>query len=406
MKIVYHHRTRSTDAQRIHIREIVTALRGLGHEVEIVSLVPTGAGRDTPARDAGEAPWKRAARRVPFLYDIIQLGYNVAGVPLLLAGVLRGRADFLYERYALFNFAGVLVSRIRRIPLVLEVNSPFALEQSRDKDIRMSRFAAWSERAICNRAARVIVVSTPLARMMERAGVAREKIEIMPNGVRPEDFEPAPADPELRASLGLSNQTVIGFAGWFRKWHGIELLLEAFQRAGLAGKSAKVLLIGDGAAMAELRQYVEKRDLKSDVLFTGPLPHEKVPRYLNLIDIAVQPAANEYCCPMKILEYMALGKAIVAPRQENIQELLREGSEARYFVPGDAAGLAAALSELVEDREKALSLGRRARSAIFERGYLWSVNARRVVEMMEGRKGKRQKAKIEPYRVDRRRTLI
>src|ERR1022692_911369 len=47
--------------------------------------------------------------------------------------------------------------------------------------------------------------------------------------------------------------------------------------------------------------------------------------YLDLIDIAVQPAANEYCCPMKILEYMALGKPIVAPRQENIQDLLREG---------------------------------------------------------------------------------
>lgn len=383
MKIIYHHRTRSTDAQRIHIQEIVKAFQDLGHDVEIVSLVAIDAGQDDAARDAGEAPWKKLARRIPFLYEMVQLGYNFVGVPMLLARVVRGRADFIYERYSLFNFTGVAVSRFCRIPLALEVNSPFALEQSRDKDIRMFRFASWTERAICNLATRVIVVSTPLARIMERAGVTPGKLEVMPNGVCLENFRPASAGAELRDSLGLSGKVVIGFVGWFRKWHGIELLLRAFHESGLAGKAAKVMLIGDGAAMPDLRQYVEEHGLREDVLFTGPLPHHDVPRYLDLIDIAVQPAANEYCCPMKILEYMALGKPIVAPRQGNIQELLREGSEACYFTPGDVSSLARALTELVEDPGKASRMGRQALAAIFERGYLWSANARRVAEMMK-----------------------
>ena len=383
MKIIYHHRTRSTDAQRIHIQEIVKAFQDLGHDVEIVSLVAIDAGQDDAARDAGEAPWKKLARRIPFLYEMVQLGYNFVGVPMLLARVVRGRADFIYERYSLFNFTGVAVSRFCRIPLALEVNSPFALEQSRDKDIRMFRFASWTERAICNLATRVIVVSTPLRRIMERAGVAPEKIEVMPNGVRLEAFQSAPANAELRASLGLSGKVVIGFVGWFRKWHGLELLLEAFHESGLAGESAKVMLIGDGAAMPDLRQYVEEHGLRDNVIFTGPLPHRDVPRYLDLIDIAVQPAANEYCCPMKILEYMALGKPIVAPRQENIQELLREGDEACYFAPGDASSLAQALTELVRDRRKASQMGRHAQAAISQRGYLWSANARKVAEMMQ-----------------------
>jgi glycosyltransferase involved in cell wall biosynthesis len=96
----------------------------------------------------------------------------------------------------------------------------------------------------------------------------------------------------LRRSLGLCGQTVIGFVGWFRNWHGLGMLLEAFHGSGLAAQNTKILLIGDGPAMPELREYVRRHGLESSVLFTGPLPHAEVPRYLDLIDIAVQPAGK------------------------------------------------------------------------------------------------------------------
>src|SRR5579862_273394 len=384
MKIIYHHRTRSTDAQRIHIQEIIRAFEELGHQVETVSLVPTDAGQEDAARDAGDALWKRVVRRLPFAYEIVQLGYNLVGIPMLLRRVINRHVDFIYERYSLFNFTGVMVARLCGKPLILEVNSPFALEQSRDKDIRLVRLAAWSERVICNLATPVIVVSTPLRRIMIDSGVLPSRVTVMANGVALDRFRPQTASPELRKSLGVDQTVVIGFIGWFRKWHGLELLLEAFHQSGLAGRGAKVMLIGDGQAMMDLREYVTTHDLLGHVIFIGPLPHAKVPPYLDMIDIAVQPAANEYCCPMKILEYMALGKPIVAPRQENIQDLLREGEEARFFKPGDAASLADALTELVKNREEAAQIGRRGREAIERRGYLWINNARRVVEMVEG----------------------
>lgn len=381
MKIVYHHRTRSTDAQRIHIQEMVRALEGLGHEVQMVSLVPLDAGQDNAQRDAGDALWKKAVRKIPFAYEAAQLGYNLVGIPLVLARTIRTRADFLYERYALFNFAGAITAKLCRIPLVLEVNSPFALEQTRDREIRSLRFAAWTESLICRMATHVIVVSTPLARLMQAAGVPPGKLEVMPNGVALERFRPGAVSPGLRRKLGITDHVVIGFVGWFRKWHGLELLLDAFLRSGLSAERVKVLLIGDGPAMPGLRQFVDDHGLADSIVFTGPLPHAEVPAHLDLIDIAVQPAANEYCCPMKILEYMALGKAIIAPAQENIQELLPEG-EARLFASNDVASLSEALRAMVDDRERAREMGRRARAAIHRRGYLWSANARRVVDMV------------------------
>lgn len=382
MKILYHHRTRSTDAQRIHILEIANALRQIGNQVEIVSLVPTDAKQNDAARDAGEAAWKRLARRVPFAYELIQLAYNLVGIPMLLARVLWERADFIYERYSLFNFTGVLVARLCHVPLVLEVNSPFALEQHRDRDIQAPRFAAWTERIICNLASRVIVVSTPLARMLEAAGVRTSKMVVMPNGVSPERFCPQPASPELRHTLGVNGRKVIGFVGWFRGWHRLDLLIEAFALSGLARREAVLMLIGDGPALPEIQAVVDKYNLGDSVLFTGPLPHASVPAYLDLIDVAVQPAANEYCCPMKILEYMALGKPILAPRQENIQELLAEREECWFFTPGDAVSMAEGLKSLVRDGNLATRLGQQARQAITRRAYLWTANAKRVVELV------------------------
>ncbi len=381
MRIIYHHRTRSTDAQRVHIQEIAEAFRSLGHDLKLVSLVPTDQGKHDAQRDAGNPWWQRLARRIPLAYEAVQLGYNLIGIPMLAWEALRTKADLLYERYSLLNFTGVLVSKLCGTPIVLEVNSPFALEQGRDRDIRLVGLAAWTERVILNLATRVVVVSTPLARILESAGVHREKIEVMTNGVRLEHFVARPQSPELRLSLGLRpGQKVIGFVGWFRRWHGIEMLLDAFRLSELRDEQVRLMLVGDGQAMGGLQDYVRDNQLTESVIFTGPVPHSRIPQYLDLIDIAVQPAANEYCCPMKILEYMALAKPIVAPRQENIQEILRDGEEARFFTPGNAQSLAAELRAVAGDPGMARRMGERARAAITDRGYLWTANAERVLE--------------------------
>ena len=380
MRIIYHHRTRSTDAQRVHIQEMVEAFRALGHRVKLVSLVPTDTAEEDARRDARNPLWQRLARRIPFAYEAVQLAYNLIGIPMLAWEALRDRADLLYERYSLFNFTGVAVAKLCGIPIVLEVNSPFALEQGRERDIRLVRFAAWTERAIANLASRAVVVSTPLARILEGSGVEGDRIDVMTNGVRLEHFVSTPQSDKLRASLGLKpGERVIGFVGWFRRWHGIEMLVDAFRSSGLASERVRLMLIGGGQAMSELQAYVREKRMDDSVIFTGPVPHARVPEYLDLIDIAAQPAANEYCCPMKILEYMALGKPIVAPRQENIQEILRDGVEARFFTPRDTASLAEALRELAQDPALAGWMGERARAAITERGYLWTRNAERAL---------------------------
>jgi glycosyltransferase involved in cell wall biosynthesis len=389
MKILYHHRTRAEDAQGVHITELVKAFRSLGHEVILASLVANDASRP-PEQDAQEHIAKKIARRVPYLYEAMQCGYNAVAFPWLLKKIWTERPDFIYERYSLFNFAGVLAAAAASRPIVLEVNSPLALEQHREREIRAWRFSAWMERVICKAATKVIVVSGPLRRILEENGVPASKIEILPNGVNLAHFGDVPPQSELRHKLRLDGRTVIGFAGWFRPWHGIGLLIDAFAHARLFDKGASLMLIGDGPETENLRRQVKQHGIEDYVVFTGPLRHQDVPLYLNLVDIAVQPAANEYCCPMKILEYMGQSKAIVAPRQENIEELLSDGRQARLFTSRDRESLAEALAELVENPAQRRSLGLAARRAIDDRGLTWTSNAETVVKLAFGETPRRQ----------------
>src|SRR5262249_28142189 len=153
---------------------------------------------------------------------------------------------------------------------------------------------------------------------------------------------------------------VIGFVGWFRKWHGLEMLLESMREVCLAKQDIRLLLVGDGPAYSDLYRYVETYGLQSTVVFTGPVERQAIAAHIAAMDIAVQPSVAEYACPMKILEYMGMGRCIVAPNQPNIQELLEDGVSGFLFPPGDKDSLRATLRELLDHPAKREAAGQKA----------------------------------------------
>jgi glycosyltransferase involved in cell wall biosynthesis len=326
--------------------------------------------------------WQRVVQGIPFFYELLQLGYNLIGLWIIVKAIRRFRPDFIYERYSLFNFAGVLAARWYGLPLVLEVNSPLAQETKEEGQLKLYRLGLWAERVICNSASAVVVVTAVLGRILTANGVRPELLHVVPNGIAPDKFKVIPPDVELRRRCGLEGRLVIGFVGWFRPWHGLEMLVDAFQAGALAEAGAALLLVGDGPAMPELRQQVTRLGLEKTVIFSGPLPHAEVARYVGLFDLAAQPAANAYCCPMKIIEYLALGKPVLAPDQDNIRELLEDGRDAILFAPGDADAMAAALQRLTASPELMGQLTANARQSVERRGFLWTRNAERVLEFI------------------------
>ncbi|HVS11738.1 MAG TPA: glycosyltransferase family 4 protein, partial [Planctomycetota bacterium] len=183
LRILYHHRTQAEDGQAVHIRAMQRALAAEGHEVFEVALVR----RAEQERRAGSAAGRGAhfgrgalAHMPRFARELAEYAYTSYARPKLVAEGRRRGIDFLYERYAFGNVAGLQAARRLGKPLVLEVNSPMVLELSRTRGLAFPRLARRVERHVLTGADRVCAVSGVLARMLEAEGVARERLFVTP----------------------------------------------------------------------------------------------------------------------------------------------------------------------------------------------------------------------------------
>lgn len=375
MKILYHHRTAADDGQAVHIRELQAAFRRQGHDVREVALV-----RRSDAAGAHRSSLLGAvADRVPaFVREGMEHAYDFAGRKALRDAIGRERPDFLYERYALSTACGAQVSRQARLPFVLEVNSPLVDEVSRTRGLAFPGWARRKEASTLRAATVLCVVSGALREWAAGLGVERDRILLTPNGVDRARFCPGEKDARLVRELDIGGRVVVGFTGFVREWHRLDVALDAFAARGLDRQGGVFLVVGDGPALEGLRAHAARLGIEKSVRFTGMIPHARVADYVRLLDVALVTAINPYASPLKLFEYLAVGAACVVADQPNLREILTP--EAARFVPaGDPARLGEVLTELVRDARARAALGRAGLALLTERDYTWDGNARRVV---------------------------
>jgi len=391
MRILYHHRTQAEDGQAVHIRALIDAFEALGHDIHEVSLVKRA--NDTPVAPGRAADrssrWGWVTRLPRFARELAEYGYNALAKQALLKEAVSFEPDFLYERYAFGNAAGIQAARRLGKPIVLEVNSPMVLELQKTRGLSFPRLARRLEDFIFCSADRVCAVTEVLAEMLVEHGVDRERILVTPNGVDLERYrvdDPAAARTEALRELGLvggplENPLVLGFVGYYRPWHRLDVCLRALEHPDL--QHAVLALIGHGPAREELAREAAERGLSERLFFCGAKPHGDIPWLLNAFDVALIPAINPYASPLKLHEYMAASLPTIAPDQPNLREVLTQGKDALLVPPGDHEAMAEALVRLGTDAELRRKLGGAARLTIEERDLTWRANARRVVEAVK-----------------------
>jgi glycosyltransferase involved in cell wall biosynthesis len=258
-----------------------------------------------------------------------------------------------------------------------------AKERSIEPDERLvfQKLASWMEGWICANATETIVVSTPLKDYLESIGVPRGKCIVMANGVDPERFSPRPRNEALLRDLGIpAGALVVGFTGILRPWHGLELLIDAAASMVKRGRRIFLLIVGDGPYRSSLEGRIAELGISACVRITGRLPHEKVPEYVSLFDVAVSPRATFYASPMKVIEYMALGKPVVVPRTPNFLDIIDEGVNGVTFEDGSAAALEKALADLSDSPGACKDLGAKSRRKVESR-LNWRWNATEVCRL-------------------------
>jgi glycosyltransferase involved in cell wall biosynthesis len=270
------------------------------------------------------------------------------------------------------------VAKALGVPFVLEVNSPLADEVARTRGLVFPGWARRKEDLVLRAADLVCVVSGPLAEWARSRGVPAERILLTPNGVDLDRFHPGEKRADLLAKLGAGAGPIVGFSGFVRDWHRVDLVLDAFADPRVAKSGAVLAIVGDGPALDGLRCRAAKLGIEPRVRFVGSIPHGEMGDWVRLFDVALVTAINPYASPLKLFEYLASGTAVIAVDQPNLREVLTPES-ARFVRGGDAGALASALGELLADAALRRRIGEAGRALLLERDYTWDSNARRIV---------------------------
>ncbi len=394
MKILYHHRTASKDGQAVHIEEMIAALRALGHEIRVVAPAAHDAGEGKMGVKVGWVHRLKAALPKA-IYELLELAYSLVAYRRLVRAAAEFQPDVLYERYNLYMLAGVMLKRRLGLPMLLEVNAPLVHERSQHGGLSLMRLARWAEGTTWRAADVVLPVTQVLAQHVIAYGVPERRIAVIPNGINTAHFAYAPTPEMARRNLGLEGKLVLGFTGFVRDWHGVDRIIR-WMASGDAPANAHLLVVGDGPVRAELETLARQLRIASQVTFTGVLHRDEVPKRVAAFDIALQPAVVAYASPLKLMEYLVLGKAILAPGTPNLREVLVDGANALLF-DGDAPGaLESALARLCADPELRQCLSEGARATITRLDLTWMGNARRVVALAELRCRAQQEAARNP----------
>ena len=389
MRILYHHRTASKDGQAVHIEEMIQSLRSQGHQVMVVAPGQRDQAAEGSTSMGGQVAWVGRLRAAlpKALYELMELGYSLVAYHRLLSAARQFKPDLIYERYNLFLLAGVMLKRKLRLPLFVEVNAPLAEErQLHGGGLGLPALARWAEAVVWRGADRVLPVTRVLAGHVAAVGVPAERIVVIPNGINEAHFAAAVSPDAAKQRLGLTGALVLGFTGFVRDWHGMDLVIR-WMASAAAPAHARLLVVGAGPAQAALEQLALALHLGDRVRFTGVIDRHAVPDHVAAFDIALQPAVVAYASPLKLFEYLALGKAVVAPATPNIMEVLRDEENAVLFDPVQTGAFERALQRLATDAVLRQRVGQAARETILQQGLTWNGNARRVVALAQSLPG-------------------
>ena len=372
LRILYSHRIQSRDGQSVHVEELVAALRALGHEVVVV-----GPGFYEQSGFGGESALVARLRRVlpGAVGELAELAYNLPAYRRLARACDALKPDLIYERYNLYYLAGAWLARRRGIRFFLEVNGPLAEERTKHGGLRLRALARRCEGYVWRAADLALPVTAVLRERLLAAGVRPERSRVVPNGVVLERFAPREAVPR---EAPAADRPVLGFVGFVRDWHGLDAVIRGM--AAHPELPVVFTVVGEGPAKPTLSVLAAELGVAERVRFAGLVPHQAVPQTVGGFDIALQPRSVDYASPLKIFDYMAAGRAIVAPDQPNIREVLEDGRTALLFDPTRAEAMWEAVARLLADGALRRRLGLAARAELEARDYTWRGNARRIVE--------------------------
>lgn len=343
-----------------HVTSVVRELAALGHDL---TLIHQGDAL-TNLEPSLQHPLK--LKRYRFVGRLVtDIGYSIA----LFKMLRNNEYDRVYHRLEKWSVLPMMLFKVFKIPVVLEVNADIRAELvSVGANVALRKVYPVSEGAQVRLASKIVAVSEGIGKnLVKHFPKYSKKVVVIENGADTEVYSPRDQK-QACETLGLNpNYKYIVFSGSFQPWQGLDTLVFSAAEVIRRFPDVRFMLIGDGRQGATLERLIKEEGIESHFTMTGWLDSEMVAQYLAASDICVAPysesaalnpteAVLNYsgalmkCSPLKIYTYMAMGKPVVAGGFLDGGQRLVDWGVGMAFTPGSAAELSEALAALLSDK--------------------------------------------------------
>lgn len=371
-----------------HMRGMVNGFREAGHSVQILVL---GIKPEIHSANSNSTSLKSLLKKVipkiiwRTLKEIQQIRFDKHAAKELRLAIQKFNPDLVYERSAWMSNGSVEVLKSFNIKHVVEINAPFEEEVKEfEKSSSLISFIGKKKLRNLLHAANLVapITSSLQKHIVTKYAINSERCLVVPNAIDKSEIQITDSRvEEIRIELDFTNKTVIGFVGSIFPYHGVDRLIRAV--SNLNNSLVSVLIVGDGYLIPDLKNLARELGISSRVHFTGSVPKEDVYNYIAAMDVVTLPNTEWYCSPVKLFEYGALGKVVLAVNEAGVSDVMTE-ADGVLFENNERdfqVALNYAVSNLNELKEKAKAFQHKITSQ-----HIWGANANKIIHQINLKK--------------------
>lgn len=370
----------------IKAQELFRAMESLGHTVQI-HWRKENEGDASQGIQRYRSYLKQHLDR--YLHEPSQVIKNLNYLRQEISILQKDRPDLLIARLESNVFSPPVLARHFRLPYIAEVDSPVMYEL---KVFNKSYVLPYSlldrmELEFILKAHKAFCVSEALKTHFVNRGIPDDRLEVIPNAADISRFSPGALNVSLREKYRLNSYLVIGFVGSFHYWHGVDQLQVLIQTLLTQYKQVAFLLIGKGGPMrSQLEAFVQSGSYNDRVCMLDSVAHEEVPAHIRAMDIVLAPYPDLpffYYSPVKIFEYMACGKPVVASGLGQINEIIEHQKTGLLCKPGELTDFIENTSLLIKRTSLRKAIGKAA-SVCVRNNHTWAHRALQLEKLIKG----------------------
>lgn len=335
-------------------RAILMQQKRMGYEIKAITSNRQGKTKNSQETIDGIEFYRSELRESTFYrFPIVKQIETIISLRKKLKEVVEAWwPDVIHSHSPVLSaLAALPICRHYHIPLVYEIRAFWedaAVDHGTHSELGLRyRMIKYLETKACKQASHVTTICEGLKNDLLMRGIAGNKITVIPNAVDLTEFSHVALTSKSKQSISqkyqLKNSFVIGFVGSLYAYEGLDIAIESFTKIKKVIPNAKLLIVGGGPQFETWKNEAQANTFANDIIFTGRVPHNEVQFFYEIIDVLVYPRRKmrltDLVTPLKPLEAMAMGKAVVASDVGGHKELIHHGVNGLLFRSEDAEDL-------------------------------------------------------------------